>query len=59
VPAIEVREEMLRRGVIARPIGPATIAFCPPLVIDDADLDGCVAALAESARAVSAVGRRR
>ena len=38
---------MLERGVIARPIGETTIAFCPPLVIDDADLDRCVEVLGE------------
>jgi putrescine aminotransferase len=45
VRAWDVREEMLRDGVISRPIGDATIAFCPPLVIEDADLDACVTAL--------------
>ena len=37
-------------GVIARPIGAAAIAFCPPLVIDDDDLDLCVSATAEALR---------
>ena len=43
--APDVREEMLDRGVIARPIGTSTIAFSPPLVTTDAQLDRCVAAL--------------
>ena len=43
-----VRDEMLRRGVIPRPIGMDTIAFCPPLVISDDDVDRCVAVLAEA-----------
>jgi adenosylmethionine-8-amino-7-oxononanoate aminotransferase len=43
-----VRNAMLERGVIARPIGASTIAFCPPLVISDDQLDACVAALADS-----------
>jgi adenosylmethionine-8-amino-7-oxononanoate aminotransferase len=43
-----VRQGLLDRGVIARPIGGEVIAFCPPLVIEDADLDRCVTALAES-----------
>jgi 4-aminobutyrate--pyruvate transaminase len=30
--------EMLKRGVIVRAIGDA-IAFCPPMIISDADLD--------------------
>ena len=43
-----VRNEMMRRGVIARPIGASTIAFCPPLVVTDAQLDTCIAALGDS-----------
>lgn len=54
VSALDVRGELLARGVIARPIGTATIAFCPPLVIDDDDLHRCVTALRE---ALLAVGR--
>ncbi|MFV0523160.1 MAG: aspartate aminotransferase family protein [Acidimicrobiales bacterium] len=47
-----VRDAMLTRGVIVRPIG-TSVAFCPPLVITDAQIDTCVDALAEvvSARA--------
>jgi adenosylmethionine-8-amino-7-oxononanoate aminotransferase len=44
--ASAVRDGMLDRGVIVRPIGEDTLAFCPPLVIDDADLDRCVEAFA-------------
>ncbi|MBV9665190.1 MAG: aspartate aminotransferase family protein, partial [Actinobacteria bacterium] len=54
IPALEVREELLTRGVIARPIGTDVIAFCPPLVIEDADIDQCVEALGESVKAVRA-----
>lgn len=54
IDAVAVRDEMLARGVIARPIGTTSIAFCPPLVIDDADLDLCVEALGD---AVASVGR--
>jgi putrescine---pyruvate transaminase len=43
--AAAVRDEMLRLGVIPRPIGLATLSFCPPLVIDDADIDRTVEAL--------------
>ncbi|MGH1504171.1 MAG: aspartate aminotransferase family protein [Acidimicrobiales bacterium] len=46
-----VRDAMLERGVIARPIGDV-IAFCPPLVIGDDDIDRMVDALAESAATV-------
>jgi putrescine---pyruvate transaminase len=37
-----VRDRMLVEGVIARPIGTDTIAFCPPLVIEGEDIDRCV-----------------
>jgi putrescine aminotransferase len=43
--ATAVRGGMLERGVIARPIGTSVIAFCPPLVTTDAQLDLCVDAL--------------
>ena len=44
--AVEVRDAMLDRGVIPRPIGDA-VAFCPPLVISDEEVDRCVDVLAE------------
>ena len=52
VAAPDVREELLERGVIARPIGTSTIAFSPPLVTTDAQLDRCVEALAAAVAAV-------
>jgi putrescine---pyruvate transaminase len=51
---VAVRDVMLRHGVIARPIGAGAIAFCPPLVIGEDDLELCVDALAEALRAVGA-----
>ena len=54
VSALDVRAGLLERGVIARPIGAGTIAFCPPLVIGDDDLTRCLTALDESLRAVRA-----
>ena len=48
-----VRNEMLKHGVIARPIGASVIAFCPPFVTTDAQLDQCVVALANSIAALS------
>ncbi|HEX6416894.1 MAG TPA: aminotransferase class III-fold pyridoxal phosphate-dependent enzyme [Acidimicrobiales bacterium] len=54
---VAVRDAMLDRGVIARPIGTATVAFCPPLVIDDDDLDLCVGGLAASLAEVAPPGR--
>lgn len=46
--AVAIREEMLRDGVIPRPLGGDTIAFCPPLVIEDVQLDRCVEVFAEA-----------
>ena len=43
-----VRDAMLAAGVIPRPIGASVVAFCPPLVITDAQLDACVQALADA-----------
>jgi adenosylmethionine-8-amino-7-oxononanoate aminotransferase len=54
VSALDVRAGLLERGVIARPIGAATIAFCPPLVIGEDDLARCLSALGESLRSVRA-----
>jgi putrescine---pyruvate transaminase len=53
VSAVAVRDDMLGRGVLPRPLGDRAIAFCPPLVIDDDDLDRCVSALEQSIRAVT------
>ena len=44
----DVRNAMQADGVIARPLGTDTIAFCPPLVISDEDMDRCVDTLARS-----------
>ncbi|HVM20514.1 MAG TPA: aminotransferase class III-fold pyridoxal phosphate-dependent enzyme [Egibacteraceae bacterium] len=52
VDAMKVRDAMLDEGVIPRPIGTATLSFCPPLVIDDADIDRCVEALETALRRV-------
>src|SRR5262249_46611343 len=52
VDAVAVRDELVRRGVIARPIGSTTLAFCPPLVIGDADLAACIDALGDALRTV-------
>jgi len=53
VAAVDVREAMLDRGVIARPIANA-MAFCPPLVATDEQIDHCVEALGDAVRAVRA-----
>ncbi|HEY5156138.1 MAG TPA: aminotransferase class III-fold pyridoxal phosphate-dependent enzyme [Acidimicrobiales bacterium] len=52
VSALDVRQGLLDRGVIARPIGAAALAFCPPLVIDDADMDLCIEATGDALRAL-------
>jgi adenosylmethionine-8-amino-7-oxononanoate aminotransferase len=56
VGAVAVRDDLLGRGVIARPLGNDVLAFCPPLVIADEDIDHVIEATAES---VTAVARRR
>ncbi len=52
VDAAAVRMGMLERGVIGRPIGPSTIAFCPPLVISPEQASRCVEALGQSVAAL-------
>jgi putrescine aminotransferase len=48
--AAAIRDRMLEGGVICRPIGTDTLAFCPPLVIDDTQIDRIVDTLAQSLR---------
>jgi putrescine aminotransferase len=50
--AVAVRDAMLERGVIARPIGPPTMAFCPPLVITDAEMSHLIEATGEAISAL-------
>jgi len=52
VSAVDVRDEMLANGVIARAIGATALALCPPLVITDAELDHCVEAFRTALKAV-------
>jgi len=47
-----VRDAMLELGVAVRPIGTA-LAFCPPLVITDEQIDTCVDVLAAAVNAQS------
>jgi putrescine---pyruvate transaminase len=51
--AVAVREALLEQGVIARPIGNATLAYCPPFVITDREIDRCVEATSEALTAVA------
>jgi putrescine---pyruvate transaminase len=50
IDAPAVREAMLANRVIARPIGTSTVAFSPPLVITDEEVDRIVEALAVAVR---------
>jgi adenosylmethionine-8-amino-7-oxononanoate aminotransferase len=45
--AVAVRDAMLDNGVVCRPIGDS-LAFSPPLVIDDADVDRMLDVLADA-----------
>jgi putrescine aminotransferase len=50
--ATALRNDLLGRGVIARPIGDDVLAFCPPLVITDEDLDHVAEAVEEAIVAI-------
>jgi adenosylmethionine-8-amino-7-oxononanoate aminotransferase len=50
---VAVRDQMLAEGVIARPLE-GVMAFCPPLVISEAEIARCVDALAVALRRVAA-----
>lgn len=45
-----LRNELLGKGVITRPIGTDTLSYCPPLVITDAQVDRLVDSLADVLR---------
>jgi adenosylmethionine-8-amino-7-oxononanoate aminotransferase len=51
-----VRDALLDFGVIARPIGNTVLAYCPPLVITDDQMDRCVEGTRSAIKSV--VGRR-
>ena len=53
--AATVRDALLAEGVIARPVGASTLAFCPPLVITEQQMALCVEG---ARRAVDAVASR-
>jgi putrescine aminotransferase len=55
--ANDVREELLNRGVIARPIGTSIVAYCPPLVASDDDIDHVVEATAGAVKAAEPATR--
>ena len=45
---VGIRDRMLAAGVIVRPIPPTTLAICPPLVIEDSDVDQISEALRDA-----------
>ena len=51
-PCTNVRNDMLRRGVVVRPINDA-LAICPPLVISDDEIGRIIDTMAESLRSVA------
>ena len=51
-PSMDVRNDMLRRGVIVRPINDV-LAVCPPLVITDDEIGRIIDTMAESLRSVA------
>ncbi len=42
---VAVRDQMLNDSVIVRPVAPSTLAICPPLVIQDDDVDPIVSTM--------------
>jgi adenosylmethionine-8-amino-7-oxononanoate aminotransferase len=54
VDAVAVRDALVERGVIARPLGPASLAYCPPLVITEEQMEVCVEATAAAIAEVAA-----
>ncbi len=50
-PSMPVRDEMLRRGVVVRPIETA-LAMCPPLVITDNEIGRIIDTMADALKAV-------
>jgi putrescine aminotransferase len=51
--AIGLRDALMAEGVIARPIGDSILAYCPPLVITDAQIDRCLEATAAALKVFS------
>jgi adenosylmethionine-8-amino-7-oxononanoate aminotransferase len=51
--AAAVRDHMLTSGVICRYLGTSVVALCPPLVIEDADLDRCIEAMHDALQSTS------
>jgi len=52
--AMDVRDRMLGNGVIPRPIATHSVAFCPPLVITDEQLDRTLSVTRDALEAVRA-----
>jgi len=56
ISAVTLRDALLAEGVIARPIGDSALAFCPPLVITDAQIDRCIEATAAALKGIVSGG---
>lgn len=56
VDATRLRDVLLEEGVIARPVGAATLAYCPPLVVTDAQMARCVEGTAAALAKLTAGG---
>lgn len=58
VDVVAVRDAMLAQGAIVRPIPPDALAFCPPLVVSDEQIDRLTGALGDAlTEAPEEVGR--
>lgn len=57
--ATVLRNALLTHGVIARPIGDATVAFCPSLVVTDGQMEQCVEAARRALADVVSAGPAR
>jgi 4-aminobutyrate--pyruvate transaminase len=47
--SVTIRDRMIELGVIARAINTDTVAFCPPLVVTDEELDTMIDTFANAA----------
>jgi putrescine aminotransferase len=51
--APSVRNVLLSFGVIARPVGTSLLAYCPPLVITDGQMERCIVGTAQAIKAAA------
>jgi adenosylmethionine-8-amino-7-oxononanoate aminotransferase len=48
-----IRNSLLSFGVIARPVGNSVLAYCPPLVITDEQMEKCIVGTEQALKAVA------